>query len=139
MRVSITLGLMFQLLQVRINPHTQTHIYTYNIIIYIYTYIHTLKRHREKTCSFLAITNLYIHAGMHTYIHPYYISFLYLKSFGFPANSQAPAHGCLHELSAASAAVASLSARQPLGADHTPKAPSPTMTKPLSLWFRCYI
>ena len=139
------------------HTHTDTHIISYNLHnlhIYIhlkgiekrhaqfwplpiYTYIHNITLHYITLhyITYIHISFLYI-LSIYIYIYPFYISFP-LKSFGFPANSQAPAHGCLHQLSAASAAVASLSARQPLGADHTPKAPSPTMTKPL--WFRCYI
>ena len=78
MRVSITLGLMFQLLQVRINPHTQTHIYTYNIIIiYIYTYIHALKRQRKN----MLISGHYqfIHTCMHAYIHTSLLYILFIS------------------------------------------------------------
>ena len=68
MRVSITLGLMFQLLQVRINPHTQTHIYTYNIIIYIYTHIYIhLKDIEKKHAHFWPLPiYTYMHACIHT-------------------------------------------------------------------------
>ena len=78
MRVSITLGLMFQLLQVRINPHTQTHIYTYNIIIYKYTHIYIhLKDIEKKHAHFWPLPiYTYMHACIHTYIltiYPFYI------------------------------------------------------------------